>query len=363
MILFNWGNPSILRNSNLQNTKTTPSKSNENQESKIGIIDDFMTNEDFDNDGIKDRTSHGEIVSKFTGKKDTIKIQHNNNESIGPKLEILRKRAEKGENIGAINVSLGYEMSYDELSHGAEENITPANIKEKAPKIIAGMREEINSFPQARNEINNDLKSLQSQLSSLPPESKQTKEINTKIEDLNWSLSTFDKIEDTVKIYDEVDKLAELGVPVVISSGNISEKDLNNGIERFNLATLNEKAITVGSANANISTNKNRISFFSNNNSLVDVNIQGIHNTKSLPGELSSKMSFNGENASNDSLKGYTIGTSFSAPQAANFASQMHDKGVSVDEMNELFKTADFASEKSNKDTNFFLNYIVNNNI
>lgn len=375
MKLISGGGSGINRNPYQQNSKRNSESSNtikkniqtsnlsgSSKESKIGIIDDFVNNEDFDNDGIKDKTTHGDLVSSFTGKQDNIKLQHNNNESIAPKLEMLRKRAENGEKIGAINMSLGYEMSYDELSHGAEETITPANIKEKAPNIVAGMREEMKTFPQARSEIKNDLKTLQNQLSSLPPESNESKEIKTKIEELNWSLSTFNKIEDTVKTFDEIDKLAELGIPVIISSGNISEKDLNNGIERFNLSTLNEKAITVGSTNLNNSSSNGRISFFSNYNSLVDVNIQGIHNTNSLPEELSNKMSFtSGEKDPNKSLKGFTTGTSFSAPQAANYASKMHDKGASVEEINQMFQTAEMAANKSTKDTDFILNYIVNN--
>lgn len=342
--------------------KTNAGKNSATQNNSPGsvvVIDSFKADgkTDHDNDGIVDNISHGEIVSSFIDNHNVNRVEHAQTK-IGDQLADVRKRAENGEKISAINLSQGYPMKYEALSSGLEKEVTPENIKEHAPEIIAGLREEASTYPQAINELNTEKTQLEQQLKNVDTSTakgrQQANDIQNNMDQINGKINQMNYLSEVVQVYDEVDKLADMGIPVVISSGNNTEEF--NSQNSVNMYTLNERAITIGSTDPLADETNSKPAFFSYNNSLVDANLTGVFRNQWVDPSVSSKLSGTG---STNPMDGIVNGTSYSAPMAADIAATLGESNISVDKMNKIFEGSEEIAQKENTNSQNVLGAVL----
>ena len=210
----------------------------------------------------------------------------------------IRKRvAKRNEKIKAINISLGYMTSYEELSRITGITINSLNIVEKIPELIKKCRYLLKFEGIERQDI--------------------------------IMLKTI------IDIYDEIDYLESFSIAVVIAAGNISDN-----INQVNLFALNEKAIVVGGT-ARFS-NTPHISFI--NSPLADLNATGVFDNKLIPDDtfihLSSVKDYLDKNPASTiedarkNLQFNITGTSYTTPFILNYVVKMLQKDLSINEIN-----------------------------
>lgn len=322
------------------------------QKSKVIVIDDFKVGDkDFDHDDVVDDLSHGDVVTSIIDDTEVEKIQRNTkqNNQVAPILKSIRQRVENGENIGAVNLSFA-NTDTDVYIRKMYPELTVDNVDEKAPEIVNELRNK--NIPKEIEQIDqkiNTLKETQNTTSNQP----ESLALSLEIKSLEEQKEDYKTLVDFIEIYDEIDKLAALNVPVLVAAGNEHSY-------AFNTNGFNKNAIIVGAADSkkeaakpNSDISSYNIIDSSNQNSLVDVNLQGVYTAEELPESVSSKLSFKGtvSGSYNSSREGKVGGTSFATPLAAKYARRMHDMGMTVKEINGTFAEANKIAQQNNRNT------------
>lgn len=336
----------------------------QNNRGYVAVVDGYKAepDKDYDNDNIADKISHGEIVSSLIDDHDVVKV-NDEGKLFSNILKDIRQRVEKGDKISAVNYSAGIPVPYDLLSAGLEKQVTPENIREHVPEIIEGIRKESESYPEAKVTLEKSKGRLQKQLDSLDITKIEHRAVADKltglIEDIDGQMSQMDVLKEAVDVYDEINKLADICVPVVISSGNSGN---SNGMPdtTVNILTLNEKAITIGATDPLSDESNSKKAFFSNDNSLVDAKFTGVFFNQWLDPSISSKLS--GTN-SDTPHHGIVNGTSFSAPIAADIAASLKEGGASVERINDIFNRSESYSNMNAINNETILNTYMNSDL
>ncbi|MEW5821813.1 MAG: S8/S53 family peptidase [Cyanobacteriota bacterium] len=337
---------------------------------KTAIIDGFKLKDDLDEDKKTD-FPHGEMVTIIAsnGEVQTIPLERNFIET-ADRLREVRQRAEQGEDISQVNISLGIKMNIEDLNRvlGYDkkpdvEQLTPANIKSKHAEIYELMKQkyEFANSPERQAEI----KQLEEQKREIVTQlySDKTEEENQQLKsrynelrqviDDHYHMLGFER---PIQIYDEIEKLAspELNIPVVIAAGNKDEHEMANNTDIVNLYSINPNAVVVGAFDEG-----GNIAEFSAESSLVDVYTKGVYtpadigeaNAKKLT-SIQQKMSENPGLSSSEVINtsGSKIrGSSFAAPYASkNYVREMQLAGMNVVQINQsLEKARDMAQTES----------------
>lgn len=279
-----------------------------NQPGPCVIIIDSFSGEcdmDYDRDGKVDKIHHGEVVKSFIKSKN-VKCLDPGNKSENIPLFLKKIRMKVGANIEkvlAINISLGYLISYEDLSLLSSIKLTPENLEKSLPELIETLRKIIDN------------------------------------ENSHFQKKTFCKF--IVDTHDEIENLADLGVPVIIAAGNVTMND-----SYINLLCLNKRAITVGGTSKYATTYET----FLEKIPLTDLHARGAFNNLIIDEKILYKLTSVQEylktnpGATPEEIRQNVnisiCGTSYTTPFILNYAVKMVEKGFTVDKINEAFSEA-----------------------
>lgn len=322
-------------------------QSNSRGNSKIVIYDAFGEypgyNSDKDKDGIKDSIYHGDLVLSQIDSTDTHIIDATIDTGVNKALESTLDHINNGENIAAINISFGNDISFHKLGLISGINgLNSRNIKQKAPQVYEGLKETLQ---------------------------------NSSTEDFKKMKTTPKALQSYIKTYELIEELANKGTTTVIAAGNKTDKSIVLKTENlFNINCLNPRALTVGIATAENDelflgigqdaegkiylkeksikkkTNPALPAERSFRNSSVDIYADGEITKKDLPENLLNRLSRvkqtrqNKPDISEEELRAQSnfnaIGSSYSAPFITTYVKKFHDLGLTVDQINQTMKKA-----------------------